>query len=127
MHALRRVASMAIFIARIITAGPTGIVPDLLEILDVAVSSKHMLFEFLLVCVPKLCSLGIQRTRTIIKQVNNREPLSQNRIPMGATTHLLGSPSKLCKLSNTLWTLYTALHLSFRISKQIRPEKSTLG
>ena len=42
-------------------------------------------------------------------------------------TYLLGSPSKLCKLRRTVWILYAAVHLSFKISKQILPEKSTLG
>ncbi len=42
-------------------------------------------------------------------------------------TYLLGSPKRLCKLNSTLDTLYTALHLSFKMSKQILPEKSTLG
>lgn len=40
---------------------------------------------------------------------------------------LFGSPSRLCRLSNTVCVLSTADHLSFKISRQMRPLKSTFG
>lgn len=52
---------------------------------------------------------------------------ANNKLQKLKQTYLFGSPSRLCKLNSTLWTLYTALHLSLRISRHIRPLKSTLG
>lgn len=80
---------------------------------------------FLFVRIPKLSSLGVERARAV-KNVSHLDH-NHTKNKRLKETYLLGSPSKLCKLNRTLCTLYTALHLSFRISKQMRPEKSTLG
>lgn len=92
----------------------------LFDVFDVAVSCQNKAFVLFLVRVPELSSLGVKGTRATTGQ-----PLNLFRAIIG--TYLLGSPSRLCKLNRTLCTLYTALHLSFKISKQMRPEKSTLG
>jgi hypothetical protein len=41
---------------------------------------------------------------------------------------LFGSPRRLCSESRMVWTLYTADHLSWRMSRQIAPDaRSTFG
>lgn len=85
-------------------------------------SSQYKTLVFFLIGIPKLSGLSIERTRTRDTWLAVAQLVSEKK-----KTYLFGSPNKLCKLSNTLWTLYTALHFSLRISRQMRPEKSTFG
>lgn len=88
-------------------------------LIHISVSAQYLPLEFLGVLVPELCSLAVQRGCTMYSQYG------QWKVTRHA--HLFGSPSKLCKLKSTVWILYAAVHLSFKMSKQILPEKSTLG
>ena len=73
-----------------------------LFIRQVAVSRQHLALELLLVVIPQLSGLTIQGTSTA--HVVSFELKIHSK---GSTvnTYLLGSPSKLCKLSNTVCTL----------------------
>lgn len=88
----------------------------------ITVSCKNMPLELRHVVVPQLCSLTVQRTRA--SEVSVRSSTSTF---LHHETHLFGSPNKLCKLSNTLLTSILAAHFSFKMSRQILPEKSMLG
>lgn len=92
---------------------------QLLHVLHVTMSSEDETFVFFLVRIPELRCLSVQWARTA--------HISKNHTQMTSKSHLFGSPNRLCKLSRTLCTLYTALHLSRRMSRQMRPEKSTFG
>lgn len=115
-------------------------------VVNVAVACRHLALELLGVLVPQLRGLSVQRRfakrHKVSQQFSNRlrdrappprparsscpgRPFRHN--PARSMTHLLGSPSRLCRLSRTVRMLYAADHLVLRISKQIRPEKSTLG
>lgn len=89
-------------------------------LLDILVTGQDLALELLRILVPKLRGLTVQRRSTA--SVRTRSYLGSVD---GA--YLFGSPSKLCRLRSTVWMLYAAVHLSFRMSKQIRPEKSKLG
>ena len=92
-----------------------------LFIIDITVATKNLLLELLHVFIPKVGCLAVQGWCTI-----HYKPLMFTGYGL-KRTYLFGSPSKLCKLKSTVWMLYAAVHLSFKMSKHILPEKSTLG
>lgn len=105
-------------------SGLSYVMTFLFIVFNVTMSGKDMALELFWIAIPELCGLAVQRARTVFKSLLVSD--SRTAYQKGVT-YLLGSPSRLCRLRSTFCTLYTALHWSFNISKQIRPEKSTLG
>jgi len=92
-----------------------------LLVVDVPVAGQDLALELVGVAVPQLGGLAVQRRRAgIVSGCYPRERAAGG-------SYLLGSPSRLCRLRRTVWMLYAAVHLSLRMSRQMRPEKSTLG
>lgn len=104
-----------------------------LLVVELDMSGQHQPLELGRIFVPQLGRLPIQRTCAVqpLRQHSSTSTLHFSLSFLCGfvreTTYLFGSPNRLCRLSKTLCTLYTALHLSLRMSRQIRPEKSTLG
>lgn len=70
----------------------------LLDVLHVAMSSKNKALVLILIGFPELGRLRIQWARTALISICLPHAYS-------GETHLLGSPNRLCRLSNTLCTL----------------------
>jgi hypothetical protein len=96
------------------------------QLLGRLVSRKHETLILGRILVPELRSLAIEGTRAATHVSTTFKPSLSSQSTRN-DTHLFGSPNKLCKLNSTVPILYTALHLSFRISRQMRPLMSTLG
>jgi hypothetical protein len=92
-----------------------------LQLLRRLMPREHMLLELLHIIIPELGSLAIKRTRAIVTLV-----YTLTALPL-MIAHLFGSPSKLCKDTSNPSIPTSALHVFPRISKQMRPEKSTFG
>lgn len=97
---------------------------------------KDQPLVLLWIFIPQLCCLSVERTRAIASlaihsYTTSYSPLLTPFSPLiphkMGTTYLFGSPNKLCRLTSTVPTFITALHLSLSISRHILPEKSTLG
>ena len=90
-------------------------------------SGQYLSLEFLHVFIPELSRLTIEWARTVNARVSYTVQRLEEKKRRVWLAHLFGSPNKLCKLNNTVPVLSTALHLSFKISRQILPFMSTLG
>lgn len=91
-------------------------------VVDILMTGEHLALIFRRVGLVQLRSFIVQRARA---RYNCQFWVIANLVR--SCSYLFGSPNRLCRLSNTVCTLYTALHLSFKMSRHIRPLKSMFG
>jgi hypothetical protein len=76
-----------------------------IQFLGSLVARKNEALIFRWILVPELCSLAVERARAVVLLVQSQSLVLSFLSPivdLAGTTHLLGSPNRLCKLNSTV-------------------------